>query len=192
MMESDPLSESYSQCPRIQVKDSTNIGNANFRPDLNPRANCSVSSNFKVLQQNGINANCLVDKLSQNISNYIKVSDSNVKNFFGFKSSVCTDQIGSDIDKQLRERIMAKCQGKNPAHVVPIQQIIVPTCHLRVVQGATDLSACMINSMEQLIVDIYNHEKEYLMKKNLHTSIWIGLFIIGIIITIMFSIYVAK
>lgn len=191
---SDPISLAYVQCPRVQVKDSTNIGNANFRPDLNPRAKCSVYSNFKVSQQNGINANCLVNKLFQNLASYIKSADSKLKNYFGFKSTICGNRIGSDIEKQLRKKIISKCSNFNPAHVVPIQQVIVPTCDLRVVQGATDLSACMINSTEQLAIDIYNYESDNLYAlPNFNIRFkWIFLISISVIIVGIFVLYVNK
>lgn len=153
----DPINKSYAECPRIQVKDSTNINKANFRPDLNPNNNCLLYSNFKVKQSNGINANCLVDSLMRNI--------------------------GSD---QIKAKINQKCRNANPSHVVPVQSVVVPTCDLRVVQGATDLSACMINELQKIAIESESKSKSKFVPETKPSYIF---FIIIFMMIMIFVIY---
>ena len=126
----DVITKSYDKCPRIHVRDSTNINYMNFRPDLSLGSGCESNSDFNANQKNGIDANCLTDALITNISGLLSEKKSNIRNKF-----------------------MSKCMYGNPTHVASITDVIVPICNARIIQGATDMSACMINSMQLYMID---------------------------------------
>ena len=132
----DPITKSYQQCPRIHVRDSTNIGYMNFRPDLSLNLNCPLNSNFNSQQNTGIDANCLVDALVTNISE--ELGESKLK---------------------IRDKFMAKCSNRSPTWVASIVDTVVPICDARIVQGATDMSSCMINSMQKSLIDEAKKDK---------------------------------
>jgi hypothetical protein len=123
----DLITKSYNQCPRIHVRDTTNILYANFRPDLS-LSNCHVNSDFHIHQTQGIDGNCLTDSLINNIA----------------KSRKTTPTI-------IKKKFEDKCNRRDPTHVASITDTVVPICNARVIQGATNLTSCMINLMQDEI-----------------------------------------
>ena len=173
----DIITKSYKQCPLIHVTDTTNISNANFRPDLNPFLNCKPNADFRIKQTAGIDANCLVDSLTTNVADLI--DDSAQPEGEYLKNAKAFSQVQTK--QQLWNKIKTRCEKNNlkmgmraqSTHVADISATVVPTCDayviqpekmLRIfrvatplsletkvgVQGATDLTSCMINSLQEL------------------------------------------
>jgi len=151
----DVITKSYNQCPYIHVRDSTNINYMNFRPDLSLNPNCAPNSNFRAEQKNGIDGNCLVGALATNIAKLLSEKKSNI-----------------------RDKFMAQCAHKDPTHVASIIDTVIPICNARIIQGATDMTSCMINSMQNFAID----EKKMRTAPISASPLLFGLFIFSIII----------
>lgn len=160
-MDLDPISRSYDECAHIHITDSTNINDINFRPDLSLRQ-CASNSNFRARQNDGIIANCLVGSLVRNIATRTSKSEAYVKS-----------------------KYMNKCAGKNPIRIVGVSDTVVPLCDARVIYGPTELTACMINNMQD---DIIN---EYIPKEN-NAMISSLIFALAILLIIIFIISISK
>jgi hypothetical protein len=136
----DIIIQAYDSCPRIHIKDTTNMNNINLHP-IYP---CSGNSQFRPKQTNGIDANCLIDSLIDNLTRYVNENrNSQLAKSVNFNHPV---------RPQIENLLKFKCSGKDPVHVVGISSTVVPVCDARVIQGATDLSSCMINSVTDMVL----------------------------------------
>jgi hypothetical protein len=155
----DLVTKAYDKCPRIHVRDATNILYANFRPDLS-LSNCNLNSDFNVHQTKGIDGNCLTVSLINGIG----------------------EQTGRT-PASVREEFENKCKRRDPTIVSSIVDTVVPTCNVRVVQGATNLTSCMINSMQDFVRSTHKPES-YSSKPIIWGFVIFFLVIILFIITI--------
>lgn len=145
----DLVTKSYADCPQIHLRDTRNMMNINLRPDLNPRADCE-NYQFRPKQYEGIESNCLLQSLITNLVYLLVKSGRKIREKYGFGKTT------PDLRTQVIELINKKCGNKNPTLVLGMSKITVPICAPRVNQGGTDMTVCMINFLQELIIKIEN------------------------------------
>jgi len=172
---SDYVTKSYADCPQIHLRDTTNMMEINLRPDLNPRADCE-SSEFRPKQTEGIDSNCLLEALITNLVYLLSRSSVSLRQKWGF------GQNRQDLRTEVIDLINKRCAGRNPTLVLGMSKIVVPICAARVNQGGTDLTACMINFLQDLMIQIENdpsrEENKYAVSNRLPLLMLIAFFII--------------
>jgi len=161
-MFTDTITKSYTDCPRVHITDTTNMMNINFRPDFNPFAQCKGSDNFRPRQTNGIEANCLINSLVNNLTRKLHPK---------FTKGLPHTRLTRD---QVWDLVRSECQNRNPTFVVGRSQTVVPICDARVIQGATDLTSCMINYAQELATQLELQQRKQ-SKPNLHPVLTVGL-----------------
>lgn len=185
----DIISRAYNQCPRIHFRDTTNLSQINLQPDLNPLSECNNQSNPVPNQTNGIDGNCLIDSLIDELTKYAITngieSIPKLKPFVNIYSENNIQEykiIKSGVNNMLR----SMCPNKNPVLVYGVSQTIVPLCDPRGIQGATDLTSCMINKAQEIGFEI-NQKIKNNFEQKLNHSYWIlGLIFILIIVFIAY------
>lgn len=156
----DLVTKAYAECPQIHLRDTRNMMEINLRPDLNPRVDC-VSYDFRPKQHEGIDSNCLLQSLITNLTYLLLNSEQLIRSKYGFHNR-------TDLRKQVIDLINQKCGQKNPTLVLGMSKITVPICTPRVNQGGTDMTVCMINFLQQLIIQIENDPQQKFNMSKLH------------------------
>lgn len=144
------VSKAYDQCPFIFSNNNTNLGNVNFRPDLNLACQENDNASFDTDPTAGIDINCLIPTLQNDLAATLSRTNSKIQHSFGFQPSTDPDYLSHQMTTQIKE----KCRNKSDTYAAIISDPEIPTCQWHFVRNATDKSACFLSSLQKMANDI--------------------------------------
>ena len=154
----DIITQSYNDCPKVFPTDTTNLGGVHFIPG----PFCHVDkvdkidrSSFNINHGSGIDANCLLTKLQNNLANIVSKMDATSQHKIGIKPS----NNPNNIHRQIHQITNDLCINKSPTRAANIGDTDITACRWHFVQNATDKSSCQINVLQDLASQLIEQQR---------------------------------
>jgi len=144
-MTTDITTSAFNTCPGSAISNEITLKNVDFRPDLNPMCNGSNTS-FVIDQKASIESECLISHLQDVTSDVIAKMDAEAQAGLGFSYSDNKNDISTQIDSKIEN----DCGSQSSEQKASLEDVVITSCQLKIIQDATLKSSCTINTLQTI------------------------------------------
>lgn len=135
-------SKAYNSCPKVTSSNTADLNKVDFEAP----AYCGKDSKFTVDQTAGVDANCLISNLQDQIASTVLAQQAEAKAGFGFAGASNI----ADVKTKLTQIVDNECKDVKSVNQTSINDTKVRACQFHFVQTANTKSACTINSLQKV------------------------------------------